>query len=185
MGTEQTELNTLFAERLKLLPQPVQNAIITANVEKRLRSLEGTHKLHVDQWELLENEVMLALLGIQPAEDLEKNIAQEVGLAPEVANTLARDISLNIFEPIRAELERELEHPEAKSEEKSGIEVAREQVLAGNQQETAPAVIPATPLQPPPTTKVERGPASGTYKPGEPSTERKNIHDDPYREPPA
>src|SRR3989344_856753 len=33
--------------------------------------------------------------------------------------------------------------------------------------------------------KAERGPASGAYIPGEPSSARKVVEDDPYREPPA
>lgn len=184
MDPNQQELEQGFKERFALLPKPVQNAITSTDVEKRLRVLADTYKLHLDQWELLENEVKLALYGFQPVEDLGGNIEKEIGVSQELARSLAEDVSRIIFEPIRQQLERQLEHPEAKSEEKSGVEAAREQVLAGNQQETPP-VVPATPPQSPPATKVERGPASGTYKPGETSTERKNIHDDPYREPPA
>ena len=90
------------------MPKALQSAITSADVEKKLRALSETHKLHLDQWQKLENEVMLALLGFQPVENLEANIKNEVGIAEEEAKALAGDIADTIFEPIRAELEKEL-----------------------------------------------------------------------------
>ena len=190
------EFEGKLQERFEQLPKVVQSAISSAEVEKHLRELATTHKLHVDQWQSLENEVMLALFGFQPIEDLQANIKKEVGVSDEVAAALAADISTVVFEPIRQELERGLEHPEAKTASVSDVEAARIQVLG--QAPTAnesiaiklpeparPSVAPGTPPQPPPETKVERGPASGAYKPGEMSIARKVVEDDPYREPPA
>ena len=197
------ETSKLIKERFKLLPRVVQDAITSADVEKRLRALADTHKLHVDQWETLGNEVMLALLGFLPMEELASNIKSEVGVSEDTAQNLARDISKVVFEPIREQLERELEHPEAKAENLSGIESARAEILEQTSVENAgepaivppavetpiappvPSVVPATPPPPPPTVKAERGPASGAYKPGEASIARKSVDDDPYRESPA
>src|SRR3989344_1469422 len=131
MEPEKNELDTKLQARFALLPKVVQDAITSADVEKRLRVLADTHKLHLDQWETLENEVMLALLGFSPTEELVENIKTEVGVPENVAQELAGDISKVIFEPIRQELERELEHPEARAEKMSGVETAREQMLAG------------------------------------------------------
>ena len=161
------ELDTKLQERFKQLPKVVQDAITSADVEKRMRTLADTQKLHLDQWEALENEVMLALLGFQPVEDLEKNIKSEVNVSDEVATMLASEVSKIVFEPIREELERELAHPSTPTTP------------------PAPAVLPATPPAPANEAKAVRAPAAETYKPGEPSTERKVVHDDPYREPPA
>lgn len=193
----------LFAQKLQerfaQLPKVVQDAITSADVEKQLRALAETHKLHIDQWAALENEVMLALLGFQPAQDLAKNIAAEVGLPADAAQALAADISKVVFEPVRGELERNLEHPEAKAEAKTGAEQVRDQVLAaeGGTPPAAPAVAPAqnaaatapsaaaaeaaAPAKP----AVERTPVAESYKPGESSAARAAVHDDPYREPPV
>lgn len=220
----QEELNEKLRERFKELPKVLQDAITSADVEKQLRELATKHKLHLDQWQLLENEVILTLIGFQPAEELADNLKKDLEMPEEMALALATDISAIVFEPVRQELERELEHPAAKEEKMSDVEVARMQILAdepvaGSQQsivntseESGPSatsyppslgasngqrklqatssVVPATPPSPPPTEKVKRlpaqadGPASGAYKPGEPSTARKSVHDDPYREPP-
>jgi len=108
---EEKEVDERLSARIKELPKAIQNAITSADIEKKLRGLSETHKLHLDQWQKLENEVMLALLGFQPVENLETNIKNEVGITEEEAKALAGDIADTIFEPIREELERELEKP--------------------------------------------------------------------------
>lgn len=177
------------------LPPVVQRAIMSADVEKQLRSLAETHKLHLDQWQVLENLVMMTLLGIRQIEAMENNIQREVGVTVEVAEELTENINKIVFEPIREELERQLEHPEAKEKEVSGVEAARNQALAGAEVqpvvETPPAppptppVQPATPPPPMPEAKVARPSDSSAYKPGETSAQRATVHDDPYREPPV
>ena len=204
-----SELDSELEQRFAMLPQIVRDAIKSADVQKSLRTLADTHKLHVDQWQKLENEVMLALLGFEPVEDLQTNIRTHVGVGDVTAAALAEDISKTIFEPIRQEMERELEHPEAQAENVSGVEAARTQELQaeGNRQKAigndalqqsspvtpatpppAPVptpVVPATPPPAPPVVKAVRAPTSSAYQPGEPSAARKNVHDDPYRESPA
>jgi len=197
--TTQDEFKKQLAERFSQLPKVVRDSITSADVEKRLREMATVHQLHVDQWDLLENEVMLTLLGFQRPEDLEKNIQKEIVTTTETAHALAESINIFVFEPIRQELERQLTHPDAKVEEQSNIEASRTQILGSSENSAPqpiaqsapplttpaiPAVAPATPPQPAPAVPVVRMPASGDYKPGEASTVRKSVVDDPYREPP-
>ncbi|OGG72615.1 hypothetical protein A3A38_03200 [Candidatus Kaiserbacteria bacterium RIFCSPLOWO2_01_FULL_53_17] len=191
--THATTIDDQVQQRFQQLPKVVQDAITSTDVERRLRKLADTQKLHVDQWESLENEVMLTLLGIETVESFEKNITSEVGVTSDVAHILAENINTIVFEPIRQELERQLEHPEAHAESVSGVEAARSQILGTKEiplaaptptQPPQLLIAPATPSAPPPEVTVARAPASGAYKPGEASTERKSIVDDPYREPP-
>lgn len=182
-----SDVEKAFAERLALLPPVVQQAIQSANLEKHLRALADSHKLHIDQWELLENEVKLALLGFEDAEKLPENLRDVVGVDAQTAAELATAINDEIFEPIREELERALTHPEAKAAAVDDIEKARQEAitLARQTGEAAPpAVQPATPPTQKPEGSVVRAPVSDTYKPSVPSTERKDVHGDPYREPP-
>lgn len=181
------DIDKAFAERLAMLPPVVQQAIQSADLEKHLRALADSHKLHIDQWELLENEVKLALLGFEDAEKLPENLRDVVGVDTQTADELATAINDEIFEPIREELERALTHPEAKTAAVDGIEKARQDALALARQtgEAAPPTIqPATPPAQKPEGNIIRAPLSDTYKPSIPSTERKDVHGDPYREPP-
>lgn len=198
---EDKEFQEAIKERFAQLPKVVREAITSADISKRLRELADTHKLHIDQWESLENEVQMTLLGIQPSDELAANIKKEVGVRDEVAESLAADISRVVFEPIRQELERQLEHPDAVAATTTGVEDMRTQILADESSVAAtptitpvtptsiipatPAptpVIPATPPPPPPIEKVERAPTSPSYAPAVPSHERKTIDGDPYRE---
>ncbi len=180
--TKQEELDELLKERLLQLPKVVQEAVASGNLEQHLRELADLHKLHLDQWQTLQNEVMLALLGFQPSEDLEKNLKEHIDISLETASGLAADISKIVFEPIREELERSLDNPHAKEGQMTDVEKAGQQILA---QEKAATVVPSTPPQAPLGGTVVRAPVSESYKAGEPSAVRKSVVDDPYREPPA
>ena len=163
MDPQPMEFTEQLQAQFNLMPKVVQNAIRSSDVEKHLRELANTHKLHLDQWETLENEVMLALLAFKPAEDLKTNIKNEVVVTDDVATALAEDISRIVFEPIREQLERELEHPEAKAETVSGVEQAREQALG---EESAVSFQLSGNTNPVPSTMAPpQNPQSGTASP--------------------
>jgi len=178
----------VMADRFARLPPSVQNAITSTDVEAHLRELAKTHQLHLDQWDLLENEVMLTLLGLQETSRLKDNIVKEVGVSDDVATVLANDIAEYVFHPIRNELERQLAHPAAQAAEVSDMDAMRTQQLADTNTPTAPAaavasaVRPTTPPAPAPDEKAVRADVSATYLSQTPSHERKTIEGDPYRE---
>ena len=183
----QDQLNEQLRARFKELPKVIQDAVTSADVEKQLRALADTNKLHIDQWQLLENDVMLTLFGFQPTEELAHHLKNDLDISAELAASLADDISRIVFQPIREQLERELEHPDAKVAGVSDVEAARTQILGSEDRPAAPAapaVLPATPPAEAPTGKIVRASVSESYKAGETSTARKSVHDDPYREPP-
>lgn len=201
------QLDEQMKERFAELPKVVQDSITSASVQKHLQELARTHKLHLDQWTTLENEVMLVLLGLIPTTELQSNIQSELNIDTATATALAADISRVVFEPIRQELERQLDHPDAKAVVTSGADQMREQMLVQNttnaaisapitaQKSISPtssvAPMPPTPIAPgtppnaPVSAPVERAVISETYKPGVASTDRKTVHDDPYRESPV
>ena len=198
MGPQITdaELNETLRNRYKQLPKILQDAITSADIEQHLRSLADTNKLHLDQWQLLENEVMMTLLGFQAPEDLTANLEKNVGLEHELSRTLAENISKAVFEPIRQQLEQNLEASEQHAAV-PGDELTQsrtfQQASAGAQATPAApaapvapapaaAVVPATPPPPPPTEKARRAPISEAYGVQQASHERKNIEGDPYRE---
>lgn len=179
-----TEFQDEVRKRFLALPKVIQDVITSTDVQNRMRELANKNSLHVDQWEALETEVQMALMGIQPLVDLQKNIQREVGVTGDIARSLVENINLIVFAPIREELERHLGHPQAKDEEATQIEEIREAAIAEERKNAEPTVQPGTPPPPPPTTPVMKGPSSGEYVPGKPSSERVSIVDDPYREAP-
>lgn len=172
MDNNQQDVEKVIQERFKKLPVPIQKAIKSAAVEKRLRDMSNEHKLHLDQWQALENEVMLTLFGFQPLSELSKNIQESVEIDEQTANMITSNITKEIFMPIREELERSLEHPDAKEKELSTAE--RAQAAVSIEHKTT-AVASQTPT-------VARAQISDTYKPGETSATRPATDGDPYRE---
>lgn len=184
--TDSVDLNKALAERFSTLPKVVQDAITSADVQKHLRDLAEHHKLHVDQWQVLENNVMLTLLGFQPVAELTQHLKRDLSITEEVATELAQSISEMVFAPIRGEMERALSHPTATQEVLSDVEAVRAQELNTTSQPASaapatPAVTPATPPSPAPEQKAERTQIAPTYT-GSASHERKTIEGDPYRE---
>jgi hypothetical protein len=169
------DLQEEIKRRLDALPQVVRDAIANIDVQKQMRAVSDNHDLHIDQWASLEKEVMLTLLGIQESQDLPQHIQKAIGVSAEEADNLAKDIGVIVFEPIREELERQLEHPDAKEDTKAAAQAA---ML------TAGGVVPATPPPAKPTEKAVRAPLSSTYTSREPSSNRSSVNGDPYREPP-
>jgi hypothetical protein len=190
---QKTHFEEIMTERFAKLPPSVQAAITSADVEAHLRELAKHQQLHLDQWDLLENEVMLTLLGLAKTSELKQNIVKEVGVSEEAATIIANDIAQYVFQPIREELERQLEHPEARAVEVSEMDAVRTQALSDQDatntpQTTTPQVIaPTIQTNTAPTAalsdgKVALGAVSATYAPQTPSHERKTIEGDPYRE---
>jgi hypothetical protein len=182
------DLEKILAERFATLPPVVQAAITSADVQAHMRTLAETHKLHVDQWQILENDVMLTLLGFQPVAELADHLEKDLEISHEQARTLSASISEIVFAPIRGEMERELAHPTAQAETQTTIEAMRSEALAHTNDEgtqpTAPMptpVQPGTPPQAKPDVKIERGPVNASYI-GSKSHERRSIEGDPYRE---
>lgn len=182
---ETDNIQDIVKARFAELPQVVQKAITSADIQKRLRELADSHKLHLDQWEALENEVLMALLGATKPSELQQNIKKELDIPDDVAAALTVNISKLVFEPIRQELERSLDNPDAQKAVLTGVEQVGAAAIAQEKVSAAIPVAPATPPGAANTDKVVRAPISESYKAGEPSTARKSVHDDPYREPPA
>lgn len=98
----------VFEEHFALLPPVVQDAITSSTVEENLRKLSNKYRLHLDQWQLLETEVLMTLMGLKDVDDLAKNIQSEVHVDTNTASALAQDISEVVFVPIRKELDATL-----------------------------------------------------------------------------
>lgn len=157
----------LVEQRISELPESVQQAIEDAEVEKKLRGLSAKYKLHLDQWVLLEHEIMLTLLDLQDPEDMVENVAKKVNIKKDLALQIVNDISIQVFRPIheqlRGELDREALQRGVVDTSKKGSEQESDSEQAVQEQKDAPSDTTA-------------------YKRGQNSMERRDVQEDPYRE---
>ncbi|MBI5456224.1 hypothetical protein HY969_00620 [Candidatus Kaiserbacteria bacterium] len=192
----QDDTKKILEEQFAALPKAVQDAITSGHIEEKFQKMAEKYKLHLDQWQQVENLIMLTVLGLSEPENLVEKIVSETNIGRERADDIVNDVAVTVFKPIREELERELGHPQAKEEQFSDVEKLRNNVLSSEKKDITPSAkipqdapvpanpVPATPPALKPDEKVTRAPASGAYKPGEASSIRADVHDDPYREPP-
>ncbi len=205
------ELQEKLDQRFKELPKVLQDAIHSADIQAHMRGLADQHKLHFDQWQQLENNVMLALFGFQDPEDLSDSFRDDLGVDQTTADALASDVLENIFQPIRDELEKNLEYAVESFDEEDDAPPSAPldtpvpspqqavppptapvasapptmQPIAPVMSQPAPTIaplVPGTPPAPPPEKKAVRAPISESYSAGQASHERKIVEGDPYRE---
>ena len=108
MDNDAINSNQALKDAFLALPKVLQKAITDAHVQANLRKLAEKYKLHLDKWTVLENEIMLALLGITNAADLPHAIQEQVGIPLEQAQEITDAVSRIVFDPIQEELKQEV-----------------------------------------------------------------------------
>ena len=113
-----TDTHTLLEERFNQLPEAVRNAITSADVSDHLRKLSDINQLHLDQWQELETEGMMTLMGIQTASSPPPKIqktppappATEQKPAESVQPTVVRKEAPEAYKPGQTSAERKEIH---------------------------------------------------------------------------
>lgn len=94
----------IIQSQIAKLPPNVQQAIIGADLPKKMRLLAEKHHLRVDEAHTLENEVMLVMIGLEHPDAFVGNLSRELRLPREAANVIAEDVNNEIFLSIRRAL---------------------------------------------------------------------------------
>ena len=179
----------ILIDAFNALPAIVQRAILSSELEQKMRTLAEKHKIHLDKWTLLENEITYALFGITAPEDLPDNIVQHVGLSREEAIQINNAAVEIIFEPIRKQLQDTI------AAEKAGKKIP---VVPIEQQKVMDEIGVATPsgTTTESATKAltdiikkrlggqqDVSPGKSVNNAGDSEAKRTTIQTDPYREP--
>ena len=99
--------NAQIEERINSLPKKVQDVLRSGALSESLRALAKKYKIHYDKWEMLENDILLILLSIKPAEELPVAISK-TELGAENAQKLYNDLIEYVFKPMRKLLQEAL-----------------------------------------------------------------------------
>lgn len=99
MGNE--ELQKQVEERIAKLPEDIQLAIASNDLGKHIQTIGQRHQLHIDQMEMLQDEVMLVMLGFVNPEDFTAELQEQVRIPVEKAHAITTDIQNEIFTPVR------------------------------------------------------------------------------------
>lgn len=151
----------IFKEQFQKLPPELKAAITASDLRQKLFVLTQKYRLHIDKAATLENEVVMVLMGMEDPEEFVRNIERELGIDASSAQALAKDVSEQIFHPIRTRLDEFLK---AENERRTAVErVSAPPVIPS----VAPASIakPVTPLS---TAIIPTTPALASGHPEEP-----------------
>ena len=102
----EADLQKQIENRLHELPQDVQQAILSSELDVRLQKIGKKHELHIDQIGTLEDETMLVMLGFIDPASFVGHLQTQVRLTPEKATLVAADVSNEVFMPIRESMKQ-------------------------------------------------------------------------------
>ena len=178
----------ILIDAFNALPAVVQRAILSSELEEKMRTLSQKHKIHLDKWTLLENEITYALFGITAPEDLPTNIVSHVGLSKEEAVAINNDAVEIIFEPIRKQLQDTIAAEKA-SRNVPVVPIEQQKVLS-EMGTPAPEGSTGTSTQKTLTDIIKKrlageqmpGNTKAANNAGDSAAQKEQISTDPYRE---
>jgi len=112
-------IQTTIQEHMKRLPRTLQEAIHASSWERKILNIGRKHGLHVDQLEILQTELSLAVLGLIPRDEFVREVAREAEITKENMSKIIEDINSEIFAPIREYLKEHMEPVGAPSQEQT------------------------------------------------------------------
>lgn len=88
------------------LPEDLQDAMGSAQTSETVRRISNNYGLSLDQMGELTEEIGLTMLGVNPLEDMPKNIALRLGVDLSMGTAIYRDINGSIFLRVQGSLKR-------------------------------------------------------------------------------
>jgi hypothetical protein len=99
-------LKNTIDEHMKSLPHDVQEAIHGSSWERKILEIGRKYGLHVDQLEILQTELSLAVLGLVGRDEFVRETMREAHIPKQTMELMVFDINRDIFEPIRDRLKQ-------------------------------------------------------------------------------
>lgn len=195
------ETQNILRMQFQKLPKNLQEVILSAGLQEKLKRIFKKFNLHIDQAGALENETMLVMLGLESAGDYIENIKKALDITEVRAHMITADVNKEIFTQIREMLkkisqldektdelktvenppaggkEREIHYPNLANSSSNGQDIDKKEEseeikrYIAQQQNTKPTAPPPPNL---PTDNLEASP---------PSEKKRPYSSDPYREP--
>ena len=103
------DLTQKIKDRLEELPEDIQKAVQSADMDKKIQEIGAKNALHLDQIGNLGDEVYMVMLGFTDPGEFAENIAKELNVPKEKAEAIAKDIGTALFIPIRESMQQFME----------------------------------------------------------------------------
>ena len=104
MENETKTNEEIIQEAFDALPKNIQKVVTESGWTEEVDTLLIKHNLNEEQGQLVKNETLYVMLGIEPSENLIENIVKNAEIEETRAKHLAIDIDSVVFEKIRSAL---------------------------------------------------------------------------------
>ncbi len=129
----------MIKERFDLLPESIQELIISSNYQDTLIEIGKKYQLNVEQLGMLEQETTLVMMGLTPTKDFETELTNELNVDKMKGNQIVTEINEKIFLTIRDLLKLmytpEGEEPSVEEEKGKSLETSSRTLLDKNIEE--------------------------------------------------
>ncbi|MEI6478911.1 MAG: hypothetical protein WCO18_01320 [bacterium] len=98
---KQNQYNDIFDK----LPMPIKDLVASSETAAKVFKIAQTHRLQIDQADVLNQITLDVLMGITPAKDFLETIKKDIQIEPNEAIGVVNDINDQIFKPIREVME--------------------------------------------------------------------------------
>lgn len=122
MDIDKQKIRELFEH----LSEPMQDIVYSPETEEGILEIGRKYNLHVDQLGKLVDEVDYVLIGLNPIDSIEKNIAEKVGTDPVTTKSIVSEINESVFRRVRESL---IEEADKNKEEKVSLEEEDHQIF--------------------------------------------------------
>src|SRR3989344_3297176 len=101
------DIENILAEQARVLPSEVRRYIVEAQWENMIEAIATRFQLSPDNMSTLRMETVLVLAGLVPPGEFRAALTEQLeGVGSVVADTIAAEVAVAVFAPIRPILER-------------------------------------------------------------------------------
>ncbi|HZS43242.1 MAG TPA: hypothetical protein VFA52_03440 [Candidatus Paceibacterota bacterium] len=99
------EIFKIIEPQLQNLPSNIKEAILNNDIGAKLAEISKKHQLHIDQADILENETLMILVGLESADEYLNNLVRELRIPRDKASLIVDDVNNSIFSSIKSSLQ--------------------------------------------------------------------------------
>ena len=123
MQHPEPDIQEKLKERLSQLPEPIRDFIVSDEFSTRVRTLAERHALNLWQGQVFENEILMAILGMESREGFSDALKKQLEVDNETAEKMTAEVESDIFQELRRILkDTESETNTQQAEESPSVE---------------------------------------------------------------
>jgi hypothetical protein len=109
-----------YKKQYSVLPPVIKDFMAKEETIEKILDIGKKYNLHIDQLQILNEEVGLVLHGLEKPGNFINNLRKYLGLSEDIANLITYDLNQQIFAEIRGELEKLSSSPQQMFDQKMG-----------------------------------------------------------------